>query len=254
MRSRLISPVIERVMGSTLLATVGSEAGRAGDLLTTLAHELRSPLAAALYALAAMPDSANPDARRARMIAERQTARAARIIDDVFDVCAGCHGKLVLRQEIVDVSVIAERAIETVNHLMARSGHGLQVKRPPQPLLVLADPSRLEQVLTNLLSNAAKYTPPGGRISLTVGAEDKQIVLCIRDNGRGIEPHLLPRVFDLYSQGSRLAEQRTSGLGIGLALVKTLVELHGGHVSAFSDGPGTGAEFLVSLPAYRTGY
>src|SRR5262249_37270387 len=137
---------------------------------------------------------------------------------------------------------------ETVGWRLATRGHRLAVALPPEAVTLHADPLRLEQVLTNLLSNAAKFTDPGGHIRLTAEVEADHVIVRVRDNGRGIAPELLPRVFDLFQQGVHSGERVTSGLGIGLALVKSLVELHGGSVAASSAGPGTGAEFVVCLP------
>ena len=140
-------------------------------------------------------------------------------------------------------------ATEATAHLLAARGHRLTVSLPAGPVSLVADPVRLEQVLINLLANAAKFTDPGGDIRLSAQAEAGQAVLRVRDNGRGIAPELLPRVFDLFWQGPGREEKGARGLGLGLALVKSLVELHGGSVAARSDGPGTGAEFIVRLPA-----
>jgi signal transduction histidine kinase len=218
------------------------------ESLATLAHELRDPLATVLLALEMIPEG-DPAARQARTIAEHQTRRVVRIVDDLFDLCAGCRDKLPLREEVVDLAEVVAGATETTAHLLAARGHRLTVALPPRPVSLLADRLRLEQVLTNLLANAAKFTPPGGHVRLTVGTEDGQVVVRVRDNGRGITPELLPRVFDLFRQGPDVGNNGRVGLGIGLALVKSLVEQHGGSVSARSDGPGTGAEFTVRLPA-----
>ena len=221
------------------------------DALATVAHELRGPLATILFALEGMNDRENSDPtfRQARKIAERQARRAIRIIDDLFDVYANSHGKLSIQKEIVAVTEIVAVASETVDHLITTRRHRLTISLSPTPVFVLADPLRLEQVLTNLLSNAAKFTEPGGNIHLSAEADAGQIVLRVRDDGQGIAPHFLPHVFDLFFQGNDVAGQRSVGLGIGLALVKSLVELHGGRVAVFSDGPGRGAEFQVYLPA-----
>jgi signal transduction histidine kinase len=147
------------------------------------------------------------------------------------------------------VADIVARATETANHLLTKRNHWLTVSLPPEPLFVFADPLRLEQVLTNLLTNAAKFTDPGGYIRLSVEEECGAIVVRIRDNGRGIAPELLPRIFDLYMQAPDHGGHRPGGLGLGLALVKSLVELHGGRIAATSSGPGMGAEFVVRLPS-----
>jgi signal transduction histidine kinase len=219
------------------------------ESLATLAHELRDPLATILFALDAIPGDGDPAARLARTIAENQARRAVRLVDDLFDLCAGSRDRLPLRKEVVELAAIVSAATETTAHLLAARRHRLTVSLPTEPLFLVADPLRLEQVLTNLLSNAAKFTEPGGHIRLTAEAEAGQVVLRVRDNGRGIAPYLLPRVFDLFQQGPDHGNNCRVGLGIGLALVKSLVELHGGSVVACSDGPGAGAEFIIHLPA-----
>jgi signal transduction histidine kinase len=219
------------------------------ESLATLAHELRDPLATILFALEVMPGDGDPAARRARTIAEHQARRAVRLVDDLFDLCAGSRDRLPLHKEVVELRAVVAGAAEATAHLLASRGHRLTVSLPGEPVYLLADPGRLEQVLTNLLTNAAKFTDPGGQIRLTAQAEGGQVVLRVRDNGRGISPELLPRVFDLFRQGPDLGKNGRVGLGLGLALVKSLVELHGGSVAARSDGPGAGAEFVVRLPA-----
>jgi signal transduction histidine kinase len=218
------------------------------EALATLAHELRDPLTTILFALELLPGD-DPVAREARTIAENQTRRVVRIVEDLFDLCAGSRGQLPLRREAVDLADVVAGARQTTAHLVAARGHRLTVALPPEPVSLFADPVRLEQVLANLLANAVKFTAPGGHVRLTAEAEDGQVVLRVRDNGRGIAPELLPRVFDLFRQGPAAGTHGRVGLGIGLALVKTVVEQHGGSVSARSDGPGTGAEFTVRLPA-----
>ncbi len=220
--------------------------------LATVAHELRNPLAAILYALAAMTDRADdPAARGQRAVVERQARRAARLVEDLLEVCSGSLGKLAFRPEVVDLAEVVAAATETVAHLVTRRGHHLTVSLPPDPVLVFADRLRLEQVLTNLLANAAEHTAPGGRVRLTAEADAGHAVLRVQDDGPGIAPHLLPRVFDLYSQCPGNEARRSGGLGIGLALVRSLVELHGGRVTAVSGGVHRGTEFVVRLPALR---
>jgi signal transduction histidine kinase len=219
------------------------------EWLATLAHELRSPLATVLFALDVIADGSEPDpgVRRAHEVAERQARQAMQLVDDIFDVCAWSRGKLSLRREAVDLAGVVARAAEGADHVITARRHRLTISLPPGPVALCADPLRLGQVLTNLLVNAAKYTAPGGHIRLTAEVEGGQIVLRVRDNGRGIAPEQLPQVFDQFWQGSEAGAVR--GLGLGLALVKSLVELHGGSVAARSDGPGAGAEFIVRLPA-----
>jgi len=219
------------------------------EWLATLSHELCSPLATILDALdLVFSDLQKPGAKRAGEIAQRQARKALKIIEDLFDLNAHSCGKLVLRKETVNMADVVARAIETANHLLNARNHSLTISLPSEPVVLAADSLRLEQVLTNLLINAAKFTDPGGQIGLRVTQEFGEVVLRVRDNGRGIALELLPRVFDLHVQGPDAGSRRTSGLGLGLALVKSLVMLHGGCVAARSDGRGTGSEFIVRLP------
>jgi signal transduction histidine kinase len=217
-----------------------------------VAHELRDPLAAVLMALAAIPDDGDPATQRTCRMAEHQMQRVLRIIDDLFDLRAASLDRLSLHQEMVALATIVADATETTAHRLAARGHRLTVSLPNEPVLLFADSLRLEQVLTNLLGNAAKFTDPGGHIHLAAAVEAGEVVVRVRDNGRGISPAHLPRVFDLYQQVPGSASRGKRGLGIGLALVKALVELHGGSVAAFSDGPGAGSEFVVRLPTCAT--
>jgi signal transduction histidine kinase len=224
---------------------------RKDEFLAMLAHELRNPLAPlrnALHILRLDP-LGGPAAGQALEIAERQVGHLARLIEDLLDVSRITRGKIELRKEPVEFGHVIARAVESTGPLFAAGGHTLEVVGPPEPLWLQADPTRLEQVLANLLNNAAKYTEPGGRITLTAGREGQEVVLRVRDTGIGIPADMLERVFDLFTQAHRsLASSYQWGLGIGLALVRRLVELHGGSVQAFSEGPGTGSEFVVRLP------
>jgi CheY-like chemotaxis protein/two-component sensor histidine kinase len=158
------------------------------------------------------------------------------------------RGKVELRKETVDAAAVAARAADAVRPFLAERGHRLELEWPPDPLPVLADPARLEQVVTNLLTNAGKYTPSGGRVRLAVGREGQEAVVRVSDTGIGIRPEVMPRLFDLFMQSDRVPGRVSEGLGLGLALVKLLVELHGGTVTAASGGPGRGSEFTVRLP------
>ena len=220
-----------------------------GEALATLAHELRDPLAAIVLALELHSENDDPATRRTLTMAAHQARRVVRIVDDLFDLCAGSRDCLPICKEVVDLAAVVAGATAATAHLLAARGHRLTVSLPAGPVSLVADPVRLEQVLANLRANAAKFTDPGGDIRVTAQAEAGQAVLRVWDNGRGIAPDLLPRVFDLFWQGPGRGENGTRGLGLGLALVKSLVELHGGSIAAHSEGLGTGAEFIVRLPA-----
>src|SRR5262245_58648567 len=212
----------------------GCEDGRPGgdEWLATLSHELRSPLATILFAFEVISDGEDlgPSTRRAFDVAQRQARNAMQLVDDLLDLTAGSRGKLSLHRGPVDLAALVARATETAGQLLTAQPHLLTVSLPPGPVTLDGDALRLEQVLTNLLANAAKYTAPGGHIRLTAEAEGRQVAVRVRDNGRGIEPDQLPRVFELFHRGLDPDVRGTGGLGIGLALVKFLVELHGGSV------------------------
>jgi signal transduction histidine kinase len=216
-----------------------------------VAHELRTPLAATLSGVYVITSECDMDqlARRALAVMERQLQHAMRIVDDLFDLSAGSLHKLSLCKEEVALAEVVERATEIAGHLLSARRQRLTVSLPSEPVYLEADPLRLAQVLANLLGNAAKFTDPGGHIRLAAAVEAGEVVVRVQDDGRGIDPDLLPRVFDLFRQIPTTGVRATGGLGIGLALVKALVELHGGLVTACSDGPGTGSEFVVRLPA-----
>lgn len=181
-------------------------------------------------------------------MAERQVRHMARLIDDLMDVSRISRGKVELRKEVVDLTSLVARVAETGRTLLTERRQELTVSLPGEPVLLEADPTRLEQVLTNLLNNASKYTDPGGRIWLTVEREGGRVVVRVRDTGIGIEPTMLPKVFGLFVQAGRRLDRSQGGLGLGLSLVKSLVEMHGGSVTAHSEGPGRGSEFVVCLP------
>lgn len=236
-------------------ADIHPEIGKAASqpqnhLAATLAHELRNPLASILTSLQIMrhSDVDEAAARQARDRAERQARHMARILEDVLDICRCGLGKLRLRKERVDLAAVVVDAIETARPFLTSHGHHLTVSLPAEPVSLLADASRMHQVLTNLLTNAARYTHPGGEIGLLAEVADGVVILQVRDNGMGIAPDLLPRIFDLFQQGGRPGNQERGRLGIGLTLVKSLVELHGGSIAAYSQGPDTGSECVVRLP------
>jgi CheY-like chemotaxis protein/two-component sensor histidine kinase len=184
-----------------------------------------------------------------RGIIERQVAHLLRLVDDLLDVSRIAKGKIQLRQDRVDMSAVVGTALELTQPLLERRTRLVELSLPASPLFVLGDAVRLAQVLCNLLTNAAKFTPPDGRIALALRQDGAWVELVIEDAGSGIAAELLPRVFDLFSQGQQAIDRRAGGLGLGLAIVKTLVHLHGGTVSAASDGPERGSRFVVRLPA-----
>jgi two-component system CheB/CheR fusion protein len=223
---------------------------RKDEFLAMLSHELRNPLAPitnALELLRLQRGSGNPTEEHARTVIERQVGQLKHLVDDLLEVSRVTTGNVRLRRDRVDLGGIASRAVETARPLIEQRRHELRVSVPPEPIWLHGDPARLEQVVVNLLTNAAKYTAEGGRIRLAVAQEDGRVALRVRDTGMGIAPELLPRIFDLFTQAERSLERADGGLGIGLSLVKRLVELHGGTVEATS-AVGQGSEFVVRLP------
>ncbi|MBV8899935.1 MAG: response regulator, partial [Verrucomicrobia bacterium] len=223
------------------------------EFLALLAHELRNPLAPICSALHVIGlPAANPaTVDQMRQMAERQVWHMSRLLDDLLDVARISQGRFELRKEPVEIGPALEGAAESVRPFCDERRHELKVIRPARPLWVQADRTRLEQVLINLLNNAAKYTDPGGRIRLSAEPENAHVVIRVQDTGIGIVPTMLPRIFELFVQVERRLNHSAGGVGIGLSLVKKLVELHGGNVEAFSQGPGKGSEFIVRLPAAR---
>ncbi len=224
-------------------------ANRAKDeFLAMLGHELRNPLSALRTAVA----TARLEPRwreRALDIAARQAEHLGHLVDDLLDVARITHGKITLARKPVRLAAIVEAAVETMRPLIAERGHALSVASPPSDVGVDGDPTRLEQVLVNLISNAAKYTEPGGHVQVVAERVGAEAVIRVRDDGQGLGPELLPRVFDLFLQGTRDLDRGQGGLGVGLTLVRKLVELHAGRVEARSDGVGRGSEFTITLPA-----
>jgi PAS domain S-box-containing protein len=220
------------------------------EFLAMLAHELRNPLAPLLNALHIMrlQGATAETILQAREMAERQVKNMTRLIDDLLDVSRITRGKIQLRQEPVDLATVVRRAIETSRPMIEARGHALHVTLPDMQVQLRADATRLEQVIANLLHNAAKYTEEGGRIEVEAGSEAGEAVVRVRDTGIGIPVEMLPRIFDLFVQADRSLDRSQGGLGIGLTLVKRLVELHGGRIEGHSEGPGKGSEFVVRLP------
>jgi signal transduction histidine kinase len=220
------------------------------EFLAMLAHELRNPLAPIRNAvhLIKMRSLEDPQLCLARDVIERQLKQLTRLVDDLLDVSRITRGKINLTRERLELADLMSRAVETVMPAIEARGHALSVELPERSLGLYGDPVRLVQALGNVLGNAAKYTGSGGRISLSARRRNRDAEITVRDNGMGIAPEVLPRIFDLFTQMDERMERSPSGLGIGLALVRRLVEMHGGTVGASSAGPGQGSEFIIRLP------
>jgi two-component system CheB/CheR fusion protein len=221
--------------------------------LATLSHELRNPLASLGNAvqLIRMSEASAPDMEVPLRIIERQVASLRRLVDDLLDLSRIGAGKLELETRAVALHEVLQRAVESVEPLLVERRHRCEVLLPSAPMLVDADAARLEQVFVNLLHNAAKYTPEGGRIWIKGTTEGDEAVVQVKDTGVGIPHEMLPRIFDLFTQVESSRSHSEGGLGIGLSLVKNLVALHGGTVQVRSDGQGAGSEFTVRLPLKR---
>ena len=220
------------------------------QFLAMLAHELRNPLAPITTAaqLLQRGQMDAPGIQRASDIIARQAEHMTALVNDLLDVSRVTRGLVTLSREALDVAAVVNEAVEQVRPLIDARQHALQVEIAAQPLRVEGDRTRLIQVLSNILNNAAKYTAPGGRIVLRAGVENDCVTVAVRDNGQGIDPPVLPYIFDLFIQAERTPDRSQGGLGLGLALVKSLAALHGGRVEARSDGQGRGSEFIVHLP------
>ena len=219
------------------------------EFLAMLGHELRNPLSPILTALQLMKLRGESEFERERTIIERQVSHLTRLVDDLLDVSRIARGKVELKTEIVEVSEVVGKAIEMASPFMEQRNHRLAVDVPGHGLRVDGDSTRLRQVVSNLLTNAAKYTPPRGEIAIRAERVDDEVVLSVRDTGIGMSSDVLPRIFDLFVQERQALDRSQGGLGIGLTIVRSLIERHGGSVSARSDGPGKGSEFIVRLPA-----
>jgi signal transduction histidine kinase/ActR/RegA family two-component response regulator len=223
---------------------------RKDEFLATLAHELRNPLAPIRNALQIIQLAGNngPAVEQARAMMERQLGQMVRLIDDLLDVSRISRGKFELRKERIELAAAIKSAVDTAQPLIDAAGHQLTVSGSPRPVYLDADPVRLAQVFSNLLNNAAKYMERGGRIWLTVTPEEREVVVSVRDTGIGIPAEALPGIFDMFSQVDHSLEKAQGGLGIGLTLVKQLLEMHGGRIEARSEGAGKGSEFIARLP------
>jgi PAS domain S-box-containing protein len=223
---------------------------RMTEFLAMLAHELRNPLAPIRNAVRAMQSKPLGEAAMqwSMAVIDRQVTQLTRLVDDLLDASRITSGKITLHLAPVQIDAVVARAVESSRPLIDARGHELVVEVPAEPLWVEGDLIRLAQVLLNLLNNAAKYTPEGGRIELAVGRRDEEVEVRIRDSGIGMTNELLPRIFELFTQGDCSLEREEAGLGVGLTLVDRLVKMHGGSVAAASEGPGSGSEFVVRLP------
>jgi PAS domain S-box-containing protein len=230
---------------------LGERDRRKDEFLAMLGHELRNPLGPIRNCLDYLRGNFGKDAAFQRVggMMERQLGHLVRLVDDLLDVSRISRGKIELRMEGVELGAAVTRTVDAVRPALEERQHRLELTLPPQPIFVSADPARLDQIVANLLSNAAKYTGPGGRVDVIVGEEADTAFVRVCDNGIGIRPEMLERIFDTFQQADRVAGQVSEGLGLGLSLVRRLVELHGGTVTATSNGPGQGSEFVVRLPA-----
>jgi CheY-like chemotaxis protein len=215
-----------------------------------LAHELRNPLAPIRNALSVMRMSGVNESAlsRARSVLDRQVAHLTRLVDDLLDVSRIAIGKITLQRAPMEIAQVVASAVESSQPLIDSREHTLEVRLPDEPLRIQGDLTRLAQVLLNLLNNAARFTPKGGYIRLTVEREEAMAAIRVHDTGVGIPADLRPKVFDLFTQGDRSLDRTEGGLGIGLTIVDRLVKLHGGSVEALSEGSGLGSEFVVRLP------
>lgn len=252
--SRIIRDISDRKQNEERiyrLMTQLHEADRHKDeFLATLAHELRNPLAPIRNAIQFLKAKGppDPDLQWAGDVLDRQVQVMTRLLEELLDVSRISLNRLELRKERTTLAAVMEAALETSRPVIDAGAHELTVDLPAEPIPLEADPTRLAQVFSNLLNNAAKYTQEGGRIRVTAEAKGTDVIVSVKDSGIGIVPEMLPRVFDIFSQAQPTSEQTGGGLGIGLSLVKAVVELHGGSVEPHSDGPSRGSEFVVRLP------
>jgi PAS domain S-box-containing protein len=226
---------------------------RTQEFLAMLSHELRNPLAPLKTSveLLRMRNLDDPLAAHTVDVIDRQVKQLTRIVGELLDVSRITSGRITLARETLDLETVIAGAVETARPLLETKGHSLVLKPAPYAISIQGDITRLTQVIVNLLNNAARYTPEGGRIEIEVRPEQDSVAIHIRDNGVGMSAELLPRVFELFTQGQRPLDRTDGGLGVGLALVHRIVSLHGGTVTALSAGPGRGSEFIVTLPCER---
>ena len=227
---------------------------RKDEFLATLAHELRNPLAPIRNGLQIMrlSEGKTEAIEQARTMMERQLGQMVHLVDDLLDVSRISRGKIELRKQRFELAKVVQQAVETSRPAIDEARHDLRITLPPGPIFVEADVTRLTQVFSNLLHNAAKYTDPGGLIHLSVQRQEKEVVVSVQDSGIGIPAHMLPKVFEMFTQVDRNLERSHGGLGIGLSIVKRLVEMHGGSIEVRSGGDGLGSEFVVHLPMIQS--
>jgi signal transduction histidine kinase len=251
MAEALLSRAASALDNAQLFKELENADRQRNEFLSMLAHELRNPLAPIKSAVDVlrMGRASRDDVVWAQDVIDRQVAHLVRLVDDLLDVSRITRGKIKLERQTIDLSTAVRAAVETSQPLIDAGRHQLDLTLPAEPIWVDADEARLAQVLSNLLNNAAKYTPPGGRIALSIASEGDEAVIRVRDNGVGIPTEMLARVFDLFQQVDRSIDRSQGGLGIGLTLARRLVEMHGGQISVASDGPNRGSEFTVRLPA-----
>jgi len=237
------------------LVAARAEAERAtavkDEFLAMLGHELRNPLAPIVTAVELMAARGDAGFERERSIIDRQVKHLVRLVDDLLDVSRITRGKITLQREEVDLADVVRDGIETASPLLKQRHHAVGVNVSPGRFLVLGDRDRLAQVVSNLVTNAAKYSELSGHIDIEASDEGPQVALRVRDSGMGMPAELVPRVFDLFEQGARTIDRAAGGLGLGLAIAKSIASMHGGSVSATSEGPGRGSEFVVRLPSMR---
>lgn len=250
----IFSDITQRLLAEQDLRRLADELAQANkrktEFLATLAHELRNPLAPLSNGLHLMRVAGGkPEVvEKTRQMMERQVQHMVHLVDDLLDVARISTGKVELRRQAIDLKDVVATAVETSGSLVEAGGHQLTVELPQDPLPMNADPTRIAQVVSNLLNNAAKYTPPGGRIALKVARDGDEAVLSVRDTGIGIAAEALGKVFEMFAQVPNTGDKPQGGLGIGLSLVQSLVTLHGGTVAAASEGVGKGSTFTVRLP------
>jgi signal transduction histidine kinase len=223
---------------------------RKDELIAIVGHELRNPLAPIVTALDVMEYRGMEGFERERAVIRRQASHMSRLVEDLLDVARIRRGKITLNKQALEVHTVVMKAVELTSPLLEQHHHQLTIDVPHE-LVIEADATRMTQVLANLLANAAKYTQPRGHITISAARSANSIAVTVSDDGAGIAPELLPTIFDPFVQGSRTLQRSEGGLGLGLSLVRSLTELHGGTVSAHSEGPGSGAHFMLELPPYQ---